>query len=85
MPFHGDVKSVRLKHVAGVASYRDGREVGLVITTRMLRRVRAADLAFLFGEGWAAGFLFPSILSIGEIQLLQWPSTESPSADETLY
>ena len=84
MPFHGDVKLVRLKHMAGVASYRDRREVGLVIT-RMLRRVRAADLAFLFGEGWAAGFLFPSILLIGEIQLLQWPSTKSPSADETLY
>ena len=39
--------------------------MGLVIT-RMLHRVRAADFAFLFGEGWAAGFLFPSNLSIGD-------------------
>ena len=65
MPFQGGVKLVRLKHMAGVASYRGGREVGLVIT-RMLRRVRAADLAFLFGEDWAAGFLFPSNLSVGD-------------------
>ena len=36
----------------------------------MLHRVRVADFAFLFGEDWAAGFLFPSNLSKGETVVL---------------
>ncbi len=65
MPFQGDEKLVRLKHMAGLASYRGGTEVSLLIT-RMLRRVRAVDLAFLCGKDCAAGFLFPSNLSVGD-------------------
>jgi len=34
--------------------------------THMVRRVCAADFAFMFGEDWAGDFLFPFNLSMGE-------------------